>query len=125
MANRQRDSRDDRGQPASAGSDSSMAGIVRVATLIGVGILVAMNAKMLTDTGSFRQSVTQLNDRIDSVNNRIVALGTEMRSSLAKVAAPQRAGPDPNKVYTVKMDGAPSEGPANAPIVIAEFSDFQ
>src|SRR5262245_50455324 len=124
MANRNRDPRDDRDRGQGAG-DSSMAGIIRIATLIGVGILVAMNAKMISDTGSFKQSVTQLNDRLDSVNNRIAALGTEMRSSLAKAAARQRAGPDPNKVYTVKMDGAPSEGPASAPIVIAEFSDFQ
>src|SRR5262245_66654112 len=72
MANRNRDFRDDRGSAGSGGSESSMAGVIRVATLIGVGLLVAMNAKMITDTGSFKESVSQLNERIDSVNNRIV-----------------------------------------------------
>ena len=122
MANRNRDARDDRGSAPPDGGESSMAGVIRVATLVGVGVLVAMNAKMITDTGSFKQSVSQLNERIDGVNNRIVALGTEMRNSRA--AAPQR-GPDPAKVYPIKLDGAPAEGPASAPIVIAEFSDFQ
>jgi hypothetical protein len=124
MANRNRDSRDprdDRGNAPSRRSDNWVADLIRVATLVGVGLLVAMNAKMITDTGSFKESVSQLNERIDGVNNRIVALGTEMR----KAAAPQRAGPDPNKVYPVKLEGAPTEGPASAPIVIAEFSDFQ
>jgi protein-disulfide isomerase len=99
-----------------------MAGIIRIATLVGVGVLVAMNTKMLTDTGSFKESVSQLNERIDGVNNRIVALANDVKNSRA--AAPQR-GPDPNKVYPIRVEGAPAEGPANAPIVIAEFSDFQ
>ena len=113
--------RDDRG-PAQGGGSSS-AGLYQIATLIGVGLLVAMNAKMLTDTGSFKQSVNGLNERIDGVNNRIVALGNEVRSRAA--APPPSRGPDPTKVYPIKTDGAPSEGPASAPIVIAEFSDFQ
>jgi len=99
-----------------------MAGVVQIATLVGVGILVAMNAKTMTDSAGFKQSVATLNDRMDGVNNRIVALGTEMRNS--KAAAPQR-GPDPAKVYPIKLEGSPTEGPENAPIVIAEFSDFQ
>ena len=40
-------------------------------------------------------------------------------------AIPPRQGPDPDKVYPVKTGGAPSKGRTGAPIVIAEFSDFQ
>jgi hypothetical protein len=43
----------------------------------------------------------------------------------ARPAAPRQTGPDPNKVYPVKIDGAPFEGPKEAPVTIAEFSDFQ
>jgi protein-disulfide isomerase len=35
------------------------------------------------------------------------------------------ARPDPNKVYAVKTDGSLARGPANAPVTIIEFSDFQ
>ena len=123
MANRNR-VRDDRGPSAPLGGGrSSPAGIVQIATLVGVGLLVAMNAKSLTDTGSFTKSVSQLNERIDGVNNRIVALGTELKNTRAP--APQNNRPDPNKVYTIKTAGAPSKGPESAPIVIAEFSEFQ
>jgi protein-disulfide isomerase len=38
---------------------------------------------------------------------------------------PQPQGPDPNKVYSLKLDGAPVRGNPTAPIVIAEFSDYQ
>ncbi len=43
-------------------------------------------------------------------------------------AAPEprrRAGPDPNKVHQVKVDGSPSKGAADAKVTIVEFSDFQ
>jgi hypothetical protein len=39
--------------------------------------------------------------------------------------APRPTGPDPDKVYTVKTEGAPFVGPGDAPITIAEFSEFQ
>jgi protein-disulfide isomerase len=32
---------------------------------------------------------------------------------------------DPNKVYTIPVGNSPFKGPANAPVVITEFSDFQ
>ena len=47
----------------------------------------------------------------------------------AKPQPPSQAkrieAPDPDKVYTVKTDGAPLRGPSSAPITIAAFSDFQ
>ncbi len=43
----------------------------------------------------------------------------------AVAAAPRRTGPDPAKVYEVKVDGAPLRGAENARVTIVEFSDFQ
>jgi len=37
----------------------------------------------------------------------------------------QQAGPDPNKVYPVTVGNAYAKGPANAPITIIEYSDFE
>ena len=43
----------------------------------------------------------------------------------ARAARPPRSGPDPDYNYPIKTGGAPSKGRVGAPIVIAEFSDFQ
>ena len=55
----------------------------------------------------------------------MAALGTKVDNFAAKAAQPPRQGPDPNKVYPIKTQGSPAEGPENAPVTIAEFSDFQ
>jgi len=67
---------------------------------------------------------TTLAERLAAVDSRLVALATKVEMAARPAAAPQR-GPDPNKVYQVRTDVAPSEGPRTAPVVIAEFSDFQ
>jgi protein-disulfide isomerase len=38
-------------------------------------------------------------------------------------AAPQP--PDPNRVYNIPAGNSPFKGPADAPVVLTEFSDFQ
>lgn len=49
----------------------------------------------------------------------------EQAAQQAKARANQPPPPDYNKVYPIDIAGAPSKGPADAPVVIVEFSDYQ
>jgi protein-disulfide isomerase len=94
---------------------------VALATLAGIGVLLAM-------TYSSSQEIRQINDGLDDklqkIDTRISQLADKVDKLPAQAQQPRR-GLDPNKVYTIKTAGSPAKGPANAPITIAEFSDFQ
>ena len=90
-------------------------GLVRLALLFGVIVLIVIAAMNLVET---RRQRTELNDRL-------AQLLAATNAKPASPAATPRTAPDPDKVYTVRIDGAPSSGPKGAPITIAEFSDFQ
>ncbi len=88
--------------------------------LAGLGVLIFMNASALREA---RESRRDLGDRLGRLEGQVGQLSSKVDAA-ARAGAPQR-GPDPNRVYTIRTDGSPAEGPATAPIVIAEFSDFQ
>ncbi len=117
--NRDTDSRDTRQPERSSGGGALLPpSLVRLLTLAGVGVLIFMNVQIWSQTSSFNKTIGQL-------DSRVAALGTKVDNFAAKAAQPPRQGPDPNKVYPVKTQGSPAEGPENAPVTIAEFSDFQ
>jgi hypothetical protein len=92
-----------------------------LATLVGLALVVVVG---FTDYNATMKLQTTVNERLQQVENKINLMSAKV--DLAARPAPARQnGPDPNKVYAVKIDGAPYEGPKEAPVTIAEFSDFQ
>ena len=87
-----------------------------LATLIGVAAVLVISFASWRDV-----------DRIDrSLGERLDRLEAQMGHAGPRAPAPgAQRGPDPNRVYTVRTDGAPVRGNAAAPVTIAEFSDFQ
>jgi protein-disulfide isomerase len=70
-------------------------------------------------------------DEIQAAQKDIVAKlegltkGQQQILAKAPAAAPKAPQEDPNKVYTIPAGNSYAKGPANAPVVIVEFSDFQ
>lgn len=91
-----------------------------IAVLAATGLLVVLNVTLWTQARSNQALLTQ---KLVGLESQLAQLSSKV-DTVARGAAPQR-GPDPNKVYAVKMDGAPSRGAATAPVTIVEFSDFQ
>ncbi len=83
-----------------------------LATLIGVAAVLVIAFASWRDVDRIGERLDKLEARMNETGGRVPAV------------APQR-GPDPNRVYTVRIDGAPIRGKAGAPVTIVEFSDFQ
>ena len=76
--------------------------------------------------GRRESSGIPLTNRLDQIDTRLSQLSAKVDKVGEQAASARRgSGPDPNRVYAIKTDGAPVEGPLAAPITIAEFSDFQ
>jgi protein-disulfide isomerase len=99
---------------APGGSD----GTFRFAVLGGIALLVVMSAWSAVQVRGVNTRVAELDTKIADLQKKVDA------APKAAQQAPSR-GPDPNKVYTVKSEGAPIKGNLSAPVTIAEFSDFQ
>jgi protein-disulfide isomerase len=97
---------------------SFLSGMLAGATLAGVAGLVLLSYMNWQET---RQLQKSLDARLAQVDSRLA----ELSAKAGQAAAPARRGPDPDRVYAVKTDGAPVRGPASAPVTVVEFADFQ
>ena len=111
----------ERGTPAPEASGFLSPGTLRLATLAGVVVLVVIG---LTSWKNAQRLERSLNDRLSLIENRLTQIQTRVDAA-ARSAQARPSGPDPNRVYAVKTDASPAIGPKTAPVVIAEFSDFQ
>jgi len=91
-----------------------------LATLAGVVAVLVLSFANWRDVDRIDQS---LNDRLGKMETRLAQVSEKM-DKLPAQAAP-RQGPDPSRVYAINTGSAPFRGPENAPITVAEFSDFQ
>lgn len=118
MAKRMREPNTERApytQRSSDGGDGT-----RWMLLIGLAVVLVLTGWSIAEIRGVRKD---LGEKVAQLDAKIATLQTKVESG-ARAAAPSR-GPDPNKAYTIKTDGSPAHGSPSAPILIAEFSDFQ
>ncbi len=68
------------------------------------------------------EEVKQLQESQRKLEGKVADLEKKVAAAPAAAARPQV---DPNKVYDLPIGKSPVKGPADAPVVMVEFSDFQ
>ena len=91
-----------------------------LATLGGMVILLVISFSNWRVIGQIQDD---LDSKLGQIDSRLAKVSEQVDKVSARPAT--RSGPDPNRAYKIKTAGSPSKGPADAPVTVAEFSDFQ
>lgn len=90
--------------------------------LQAVGLLA-----LLVACGSRPEDFRELRDGQREIRDKLADLEKKIDQIASRPApAPQAAAQaDANKVFAIPIGDSPFKGPANAPVILVEFSDFQ
>jgi len=80
---------------------------------------------LLAACGANSEDMKKLEDSQRQILAKLTDLEKKVEQISARPAAPQAPQIDPNKVYNIPAGNSPFKGPANGPVVLTEFSDFQ
>jgi len=80
---------------------------------------------LLAACGANSEDMKKLEDSQRQILAKLTDLEKKVEQISGRPAAVQRPQSDPNKVYNIPAGDSPFKGPANAPVVLTEFSDFQ
>ncbi len=82
---------------------------------------------LLVACGTGPEDFRELRDGQREIREKLTELDKKLDQLAARAAtAPQAAAQaDPNKVFTIPVGNSASKGPANASVILVEFSDFQ
>ena len=117
--NRERRSGDEPAAPAKgdAGTPGGGPGWIPIGLSL---VALAFSFALWTDAKKTGERLKGVEDKVDSISSQIAAAQAE-----ALKRQQRQQGPDPNRAYSIKLDGAPTHGNPAAMIAIAEFSDYQ
>ena len=121
MSKKNRERRVDGGVESTSASGGGGGGSVSWLPIILAIVALGLGFVAWTDGKRTKDETTR---RLVDLDQKLAQLQTQIANVAKAKPAPQQQGPDPNKVYPVRTDG-PTKGNPKAPVVIAEFSDYQ
>src|SRR5438552_12802152 len=94
--------------PAIGGSWSLSPGTMLGGIVVGMAVLVFLG---FLNWGLSRQIQGSLDDRLTHIESRLAQISTKVDQGGGRAPSGAIQGPDTNRIYTVKLDGAPVRGP--------------